>query len=381
MQCACTQSGALFPRETKALAIDMGFGDRESLSANAVRVFGLIAAGVAVPAEDTDSVAELVAWGCVTADPDDENRLVALNPKHVARRRWERDVAEVMARLQQVRGLPDAADQLYGQYRRSQLRAGGTAEYIDDPAVVNARLDDVVGSAEREILAAQPSGPRSQVQLNRSLERDTAALQRGVEKRTLYRATVRDNPVTAEYARTMSTRTGGRPGEFRTLLEPFERVIIVDRQVAFISDHLVAGGPEHAAWQVTDHAVIAYMVAEYEAKWRRADPWAGELRGRALSADIGLGAQGVRTTARQREVMRDMVAGKDQRATAARLGVSVRTVSEEINELKDRFDAESREQLAFKWAFSPDRLVGTSPAEDDGQAVPIRRVDAGPAVA
>lgn len=345
------------------MVTESGSGCGEVLSANAVRAFELILAGVTVADEDADSVAELLAGGWITADPDDENRLVALNPKHVARRRMERDVQAALDRLAAVRALPDTADELYAQYRRSQLRAGGTAEYITDPAVVNARLDDIVASAEREILAAQPAGPRSQLQLARSLERDTAALERGVDKRTIYRATVRDNQVTAEYARTMSHRPSGRSGEFRTLQEPFERLIIVDRQVAFISDHLVAGGPEHAAWQVTDHAVIAYMVAEYEAKWRRADPWAGEVRGRGLAADLSLGVDGVRTTARQREVMRDMVTGKDQRATATRLGVSERTVSGDINALKDLFDAESREQLAFKWAFSPDRLVGASPAE------------------
>ncbi len=339
------------------------------MSSDAVRAFGLIAAGQPVPAQYTTAVAELIEWGCVTSDPDDENRLVALNPKHAARRKWERDLTEAMARIEAVCALPDTADELYGEYRRSQLHAGGTAEYIDDPVVVNARLDDVVGSAQREILAAQPSGPRSQVQLGRSLARDAEALARGVEKRTLYRATVRDNPVTAEYARAMSNRLSGRSAEFRTLLEPFERLIIVDRQVAFISDHLVAGGPEHAAWQVTDHAVIAYMVAEFDAKWRRADPWTGELRGRTVAADAGVGVDGVRTTARQREVMRDMIAGKDQRATAARLGVSERTVSGEINALRDLFGAESREQLAFKWAFSPDRLVVASPAEDGRDSV------------
>jgi hypothetical protein len=66
--------------------------------------------------------------------------------------------------------------------------------------------------------------------------------------------------------------------------------------------------------------------------------------------------------------MRDMVGGKDQRATAARLGVSVRTVSEEITELKSLFDVPSREALAFKWAFAPDRLVDDSPAAPTGPA-------------
>ena len=193
-------------------------------------------------------------------------------------------------------------------------------------------------------------------------------------KKTLYRASVRDSRVTAAYVRAMSTRMGKR-AEFATLADPFERIIMVDRRVAFISNHLVAGAPAHAAWQVTDPAVIAYMVAEFEEKLRRADPWHGELgqRGQRQMVDTVSGpAPGVRTTPRQREVLRDMVAGKDRRATAGRLGVSERTVSVEITALMDVFDASSREQLAFKWAFSPDRLVddeapttSAAGAEDD----------------
>lgn len=354
------QRGCLFDGGSEALASDPGNVRREFLSANAARVFGLIAASLPVPPEDADSVAELVADGWVVLDGEHENRPVALDPTLVARRRMQQDLEAAMCTLEALRGLPDATEALYGQYARTQLRAGGSAEYIDDPAVVNARLDDVVGGARREILSAQPSGPRSEAQLARSLERDSAALDRGVVKRTIYRATVREHPVTAEYARAMSQRAAGRSAEYRTLVGPFERVIIVDRQVVFISDYLVADGPEHAAWQVTDQAVIAYMVAEFEGKWRRADPWQGELRGRGLVVDTFTGPDGVRTSRRQREIMRDLVDGVSQKVIATRLGISARTVSTEIEALKDLFDAQSREQLCFKWAWVPDRLVDDS---------------------
>jgi DNA-binding CsgD family transcriptional regulator len=332
------------------------------LSEDAIRVFGLIAAGAELADADTEFVAELTALGYVVADSEHGGRLVALDPRHVSMRRLRLELAEAAERVSALRSLPDTTKYLIAQFERSQLRAGVGAEYIHDVAVVNTRLDDVVGGAEWEILAAQPGGPRTREHLDRSMARDTAALDRGVVKRTLYRASVRDTPVTAEYARAMSHRIEGRPAEFATLTEPFERVIIVDRRTAFISNHLVADGPEHAAWQVTDQAVIAYMVAEFDEKWRRADPWKGEVRGRALDMMCGPGVDGVRTTDRQREIMRDMVAGRDQRATAARLDVSTRTVSDEIKELKSLFTAKSREELAFKWAFSQDRLVGVNPA-------------------
>lgn len=329
------------------------------LSQNAVRVFGLIAAGEPVPDGDQGTVTELEELGFVVVDEGRGNRPVALNPEQVARRRMEAMLREAEQRVAALSALPRMMDQLSGPYARGQWRAGGGSEYIDDPAVVNARLDDVVGSAEREILAAQPGGPRTEAQLERSLARDTAALDRGVTKRTLYRATVRDTPVTARYAQQVSTRPG-RQAEFRTLAGPFERCIVVDRRVAFVDNHLVEGAPAHSAWLITDEAMVAYIAAEFEERWRRADPWHGELRGRVQVVDTIAGPGQVRTTRRQREIMRDMVDGRSQQATATRLGVSVRTVSDEINALKDWFDARSREQLAFKWASSVDRLIDDS---------------------
>lgn len=333
--------------------------------------YALIAAGVPVPEEDADYVTELVAWGFVVIDTEHGNRPIALDPDDVSRRRLEQELKEAARRVQRMTSLPAITQQLAGPFQRAKLRAGGGSEYIADAAVVNARLDDVVASAEWEILAAQPGGPRTEAQLNRSVERDTAALERGVAKRTLYRATVRTNAITCQYARAMATRPSGRSGEFRTLVGPFERAIIVDRRVAFISNHLVAGAPEHAAWQVTDPGVIAYMVAEFDAKWRRADPWHGELGRRGgEGVDTVSGPAAVRTTPRQREVLRDIVVGRAQQATAQRLGISLRTLGVEVAELKSLFDAESLPELAFRWALSPDRLIDDSaPADADGLPV------------
>lgn len=329
--------------------------DQGMLLADAVRVFGLIASGEPVPDGDARVVAELVALGFVVVDEGRGNRPVALDPAVVARRRLEAMLKEAADRVAQLSALPRVADQLSEPFARGQWRAGGGSEYIDDSAVVNARLDDVVGGAEREILSAQPGGPRTAAQLARSLERDTAALDRGVTKRTLYRATARDNPVTGEYVRAMSSRA-----EYRTLVASFERCIIVDRRVAFISNHLVEGAPEHSAWQITDRAMVAYIAEEFAAKWRRADPWHGELRGRTAVVDTMTGPGGIRTNRRQREILRDIVAGRAQQATATRLGISLRTLTGEVAELKNLFDAQSLPELTFKWALSPDRTADDS---------------------
>ncbi|MEU5043201.1 helix-turn-helix transcriptional regulator [Streptomyces griseorubiginosus] len=325
-------------------------------------MFGLIAQGALPDGAHADSVARLVAEGFVVLDGLRGNRPVALDPGEVAHRKMRRMLEENAARIAKMSELPAVAGQLGEEFRRSQWRAGEGSEYVDDVAAVNARLDDIVAGAEWEILAAQPAGPRTVLQLNRSVERDTAALGRGVAKRTLYLDTVRSAKSTAEYARTMT----GLGAEFRTLASPFERCIVVDRRTAIVSNHLVEGAPEHSAWIISDRAFVAYVVAEYEEKWRRADRWAGELRGRGEDpVDTVSGAsEGIRTTRRQREIMRDMVEGIPQQATARRLGVSKRTVAGDIDDLKGRFGAGSLMQLAIRWSQSPDRLV-----DDTGSAV------------
>ncbi|WND24060.1 helix-turn-helix transcriptional regulator [Streptomyces violaceus] len=332
------------------------------LSANAVTAYGLISSGREVPDELQPAVEELVRWGFVVLDTDRENRPVALNPHQVAQRRLEEMLRENADRIARMRALPAMADEMAAAYERTQGQAG--SEYLDDAAVVNARLDDLISGAEFEILAAQPNGPRTRGQLNRSVTRDTAALDRGVTLRTLYQATVRDTPVTAEHARAMSTRPVGKRAQYATLVGPFERCIVVDRRVAFVSNHLVEGAPAHSAWQITDRAMVAFIVAEFQDKWRRADPWHGELRGREHTVDTITGAGGERTTRRQREIMRDLAEGLDQRAIATRLGVSVRTVADEITALKDAFDAKSQAQLGYRWASSVDRLMDDKSAED-----------------
>lgn len=339
------------------------------LPAEDERVFGLIAAGEPVPQGCAESVARLVGWGFVALDEGHENRPIALDPSVVARRRMQEMLEENAARIASMRELPSMTDRLAEAYGRAQWRAGHGSEYIDDPAVVNARLKDAVDSAQYRILSAQPGGPRTKALLDIALERDAAALDRGVALRTLYRATVRDNTVTAEHARMMSTRPVGRRAEYRTLVEPFERAIVIDDTLAVISNHLVQDAPEHAAWIVTDRALVAYIVAEWQAKWRRADRWQGELGALGEPVVDTVSAAGdcrVRTTRRQREILRDQCEGITQEVTARRLGVSKRTVTAEIGELKALFQAGSLMQLAIKWSQSPDRLIDDTGDAEDG---------------
>jgi sugar-specific transcriptional regulator TrmB len=304
---------------------------------------------------------ELVAWGVVGFDPERPHMPVALDPQQAAQRRIAAELEEAAARVARMSAIPALADELSREFERAQWRAGGGSEFLDDPATVNARLDDVVGRAESEILAAQPGGPRTRELLERAVDRDTQALERGVTLRTLYRDKVRDDAVTSEFARTMSARGAA----YRTLVSPYERCIVVDRRHAFISDHVVEGAPPHAAWYITDRAMVAFVAAVFDEAWRRASPWHGELRSRrtleAVDTVSGPDA-GVRTARLDREILRDMAAGTPQTVTARRLGMSPRKLTDEITRLKGLYGVQTLHELTYQFALSPDRLIDDSAA-------------------
>lgn len=338
--------------------------DRQHLTADALRAYGCIARQEPLTEVKQSVLEELEHWGLIGFDPARPGIPVVLDPEVALQRKAARELEETQARLAAMSVLPSLADQLGTHYAGAQWRTNGGAEYLDDPATVNARLDDIVAGARTEILAAQPGGPRTADLLALAINRDTAALNRGVRLRTLYRDTVRDNTVTAEQARVMT----GKGAEYRTMVGHFERCIVIDRKHAFISNYVVEGAPTHSAWHVSDRAMVAWIARVFDGEWRRADVWCGELRPRRghLPVDTvsGPGGEGVRTTRRQREILRDLAAGHGQPAIARRIGVSKRKLEEEVAALKGLWGAGTLPELVYQWALSPDRLVDDSAPAD-----------------
>ncbi len=346
-----------------ALAIGFTDGDEvAALSEQAKKLFEAICSQEwelvdTLLATHPDTRQELVTWGFIT----DEERPIARDPQQALRTMVSRALEQARRHIDLVATMPALSRDMIRAYRQVQLKAGGSSVYLSDQETVNRRLQDVIGDARREVLCAQPGGPRSRELLEIAVDRDMAALDRGVELRTIYRDTVRDHAVTAEYARTMSARVQGRPAQYRTRPGDFERMIIVDRETAVLSDHIVAGSPPHSAWLVTDPAVVAVLAQVFDNNWLLAQPWTGDLRPRSRTGvDTVTSVDGVRTGRRQRSILRYLCGGESQDATARKMGVSRRKLQEEIAVLKTLWGVGTLNELIFQYALSPDRLV------DDG---------------
>ncbi|MFJ7023180.1 hypothetical protein ACIQUW_32940 [Streptomyces sp. NPDC101117] len=329
------------------------------------RLYGEIAEG-GQPDPETrgPELEQLAGMGLVVCEA---GRWVALEPRGAMARHYERELAAMVVRLHTLSRTPVVEDELTGMFERAAGSSAGSV-FLPDAAAANACIQDVVAGAREEILSAQPGGPRSRELMLLAVRRDSEALRRGVKMRTLYRDTVRDHEVTREWAATMTAQGG----LYRTLHGPFQRIIIVDRRHAFISDLVTEGAEPHAAWHVTDRAVVACMAQVYEDIWHQARPWFGEGRDGQDAPSVGV--DGVRTTPFQREILRDLAAGRPQRMTAARLGIGLRTLTRHIDDLKDIFQAGTVQELTYQFALSADHRVDDTMVDTISHAGPENAV-------
>lgn len=335
----------------------------------AVDLYKRLARGEDLAPGDEGPLEELVAWRLASVDTDGPGGRAAgtpvvLDPMQAARQRRDEAMDLWVKAAKDLVAVPRIADELTVEFERSKWWSGPGSEFLADPETVNARIAQALNGARCELLTAQPGGPRTPEQVSRARVRDGDALARGVEIRSLYRDTVRDDPTTSLYARQMSARGA----QFRTLVGPFQRCVIIDRSQAYISDHVVRDAAPHAARHVKDRGVVGFIVAVFEEEWRRAEPWAGERRPAPTGqqgADGEAGEGGfaggetaaVRTTELQREILLDAELGILQSHTAARLGISARTLSAHLSDLRKAWGAPTLPALIALWVRSPDRAL------------------------
>ncbi|MFD5010068.1 helix-turn-helix transcriptional regulator [Streptomyces chartreusis] len=283
--------------------------------------------------EDAASAPCLVDRGLLHPSVEDPSRLAPVAPvvalhellraseERIASewRRKER-LADTFAPLMQI----DSGRPLTADTPAHRMHSGS--------AQINAAISRVMAAADQEVLSVQPSTHKSEVHEAAqafSLDRDQALLDRGGRIRTLYQHTQRHVPfVIARYEKLEGNV------EARTLDEVTDRLLVVDRSVAFIP---VSNTPS-VALEVRHPALIAFFVTTFERLWRLATPmYPDTVRQPSLNG----------VTPRQRAIAALLVEGHTDAVIADRLGMNVRTARVHIAKLAATLGSDSRAQLGY----------------------------------
>ncbi|MEU0272732.1 hypothetical protein [Streptomyces sp. NPDC006307] len=327
------------------------------LSAAARELYARVTRGERVEDADADALRELTDWRLVALDPEGARAPIALDPQEAGRRLLDDELRALAVRAARMAEIPGLADELGVHFERAKWRSGASSEFLAEPEEVDARIGQAVSRAETELLIARPCGPHSPELVESTMAREAGALARGVRVHTLYHDSERDDPASRGWVTAMTAK-GAR---FRTLAAPFQQCVVVDRRQAFIPDHVDNYSPGHAAWHVGDRALVAFLAEGFTDAWRRADVWHGDPGGAEGERPCGSGGAGGTAgaggglTRRQREILNDTAAGIDQRITARRLGIGLRTLSKELGHLRDRWGVPTLAALAYQWALSAER--------------------------
>jgi DNA-binding CsgD family transcriptional regulator/sugar-specific transcriptional regulator TrmB len=260
---------------------------------------------------------------------------------------WLRPVAPAVALPRLLRTVED---DILRQRDRGQRIAAAFAPLIDldaqraavpDSPMIRVllgfqRINDAIAEAadasSREVLTVQPGGHRPPELLVSALGVEQRLLARGGRMRTLYQHPTRHSaPVLAHYERLSGDV------QVRTLDEVTERLVMLDRTVAFIP----ANQDRTVALEIRHPALITYLATTFERLWRLATPMF------PYPADLGTEPATDGITTRQRTIATLLIEGHTDAVIAERLGMNIRTVRVHIAKLAATLGSDSRAQLGY----------------------------------
>ncbi|MCI3274996.1 helix-turn-helix transcriptional regulator [Streptomyces cylindrosporus] len=286
-----------------------------------------------IHARDTAEAPCLVDLGFLSPVLDDTDLMEPMDPALALHRLLRASGERVAHERRREQRMTEAFEPL--------LRLGGLRSTpAEDPAIrllagmtsINTALAAAMAEATEEALCIQPHsshiGKPASVHTE-PLVRDQALLDRGGRIRTLYQHTLRHAPtVVARYERLRGDV------EARTLDEVTERLVILDRTVAFIP----ANADRTLALEVRHPALVGYLATAFDRLWRLATPMHPQsVRQPTLNG----------VTPRQRAIAALLVEGHTDAVIADRLGMNIRTARVHIAKLAATLGSDSRAQLGY----------------------------------
>ncbi|MFD3315678.1 LuxR C-terminal-related transcriptional regulator [Streptomyces sp. NPDC058694] len=283
-----------------------------------------------VRGDDGKAAPCLLDLGLLRPDMDDEKHLVPTAPAVALPRllrAFDERIAEERRREAQLADTFESLMRIDGPNTAPAEPTGITV--LNGLDRINTAITEAMANASTELLTVQPGGARPLEALAIALPRDQALLDRGCRMRTLYQHTTRHAlPVVAHYERLRGAV------EVRTLDEITERLVVVDRTVAFIP----AKPDRTIALELRHPALVAYFVTTFDRLWGLATPMYPEAVHRPSHNGI---------TPRQHAIAALLVEGHTDAVIAGRLGMSVRTTRVHIAKLAETLGSENRAQLGY----------------------------------
>ncbi|MEV6163356.1 LuxR family transcriptional regulator [Streptomyces sp. NPDC052052] len=204
--------------------------------------------------------------------------------------------------------------------------------YLNGLPDINRAIQNELNVSRHEILTAQPDGPRPDAVLREALESVRRQLAAGVAMRTLYQHSTRFDEPTKKYVRA-ATALGAR---VRTLPEFFDRLIIVDRAVAFIPGNQ----DRTTAVAVREPAVVGFLADVFARQWDRAEPFPFvPVRAAEAATEVVPNMRGA--------ILKLLLEGRSDREITRRLGLSLRSLQAHVARLKEDHGALHRLQLGY----------------------------------
>ncbi|MFD5446794.1 LuxR C-terminal-related transcriptional regulator [Streptomyces sp. NPDC003470] len=286
-----------------------------------------------LPGEEAAGAPCLVDTGLLYPSVEDLTRLVPVAPAVALQRLLRSSEERIAGERRRGERLADAFEPLI-------RHAGPTAAGEDTPFLriltskerTGRAIAEAMAEGRDQLLTVQPHDglvTASHHNHEAAMQRDQAFLDNGGRVRALYQHTVRHAPlIIGRYERLKGDV------EARTLNEVTERLVIVDRTVAFIP----ASPDRSLALEVRHPALVAYFVTTFDRLWHLATP----MHPRAVRQPTLNGI-----SPRQRAIAALLVEGHTDAAIADRLGMNVRTARVHIAKLAATLRSESRAQLGY----------------------------------
>lgn len=263
--------------------------------------------------------------------PGVDGELVAVAPQTAAVLRLGPLRHQVQRHLESIASAEGEYATAERIYDAAQRDAGSGIRLIRGAETISAVLRAAVDGCREELLTVQPGGGRPYELLERALEKEIPALQRGIKQLTIYQHSVRAHGPTVDYV----ARVTAAGAEIHTTDEVIDRLIIVDREVAFIPTTFPRG---QEALEIRQPAIVRFLARLFENLWARALPWDGSVTAAKPDAVA---------SETQRAIIRMLIMGRTQSRIARELGMSLRTLTTHVGRLSNELGSASPIQLGY----------------------------------